>query len=192
MSKSADERFWSKVNKDAGVVSSAVSTACWLWTANTTGATGYGRFYPGGDYGTRGVVAHRYSYETAVGPIPDGLQIDHLCCVKRCVNPAHLEPVTNAENSRRRGLHNQRMKIAALEKSKVGDDYICEFGHVMEQSHYAWPNCSICFKKYKTEWGSNKYHSDHAWRSSFLEKDRERYWKNKSGGKVTSSRDLLT
>lgn len=47
------------------------------------------------------VRAHRFSYERAVGPIPAGLQIDHLCRVRACVNPAHLEPVTCGENVRR-------------------------------------------------------------------------------------------
>ena len=51
---------------------------------------GYGQFWDG----TRLVRAHRFAYEQIVGPIPDGLQLDHLCRVRSCVNPAHLEPVT--------------------------------------------------------------------------------------------------
>ena len=47
------------------------------------------------------VLAHRYAYEMARGPIPDGLVIDHLCRNRRCVNPEHMEPVTNMENLRR-------------------------------------------------------------------------------------------
>ncbi len=49
----------------------------------------------------RQVLAHRYAYEMERGPIPDGLELDHLCRVRECVNPAHLEPVTHAENMRR-------------------------------------------------------------------------------------------
>jgi len=45
--------------------------------------------------------AHRLSYETEIGPIPEGLELDHLCRVRSCVNPLHLEPVTHQENVRR-------------------------------------------------------------------------------------------
>jgi len=59
---------------------------------------GYARFNiaPG-----QSVHAHRFAYEELVGPIPEGLDLDHLCRNKTCVNPAHLEPVTRAENVRR-------------------------------------------------------------------------------------------
>jgi hypothetical protein len=84
------DRFWSKVSEDP--------SGCWLWTAGTTG--GYGMFGMGGRAG-RMYRAHRVSYEALVGPIPDGLQIDHLCRVRNCVNPSHLEPVTPEENNSR-------------------------------------------------------------------------------------------
>ena len=87
------ERFWSKVDKNG-------PGGCWLWTASLNNR-GYGRFGPTGQ--RKLVRAHRWAYEAVVGPIPDGLVIDHLCGVKRCVNPAHLEPVTNFENLRRAG-----------------------------------------------------------------------------------------
>ena len=69
---------------------------CWLWTAATNRA-GYGLLgIPG-----RSTLAHRIAYEEYVGPVPDGLELDHLCRVRRCVKPAHLEPVTRSENVRR-------------------------------------------------------------------------------------------
>jgi len=74
---------------------------CWEWTGNMR--KGYGRFSLTVAYKTkRDVPAHRVAYETFIGPIPDGLQLDHLCRNKGCVNPKHLEPVTCRENLLRR------------------------------------------------------------------------------------------
>ena len=69
--------------------------ACWEWTAAKQ--FGYGQIR----WGDRLTHAHRVSYELFVGPIPGGHQIDHLCRNRGCVNPEHLEPVTQAENIRR-------------------------------------------------------------------------------------------
>jgi hypothetical protein len=67
-------------------------TGCWVWTGAVNGGarSGYGYF--------RKRRAHRVAYEAWVGPIPEGLVLDHLCRVRRCVNPSHLEPVTVREN----------------------------------------------------------------------------------------------
>lgn len=79
-------------------VSPEPNSGCWLWTGCTE-EKGYAVLYKDNWKGHR--PAHRFSYETFVGPIPKGLHIDHLCNIKCCVNPAHLEPVTAQENNRR-------------------------------------------------------------------------------------------
>ena len=70
---------------------------CWLWLGPVT-ADGYGKTAVASG---RVQTSHRFFYEQLVGPIPDGLQLDHLCRVRNCVNPAHLEPVTVRENTLR-------------------------------------------------------------------------------------------
>ena len=86
------EVFWSKVAK------SDDPDGCWEWTAGKI-SDGYGHFWNSEQ--RRNESAHRVAYEALVGPIPDGLVLDHLCRNRGCVNPAHVEPVTNEENVRR-------------------------------------------------------------------------------------------
>ena len=81
------ERFWSKVEFGEH----------WLWRGRTHPMSGYGTYSRS--------QAHRVAYEFCVGPIPDGLVIDHLCRIRHCVHPDHLEAVTHQENCRR-GLNN--------------------------------------------------------------------------------------
>jgi HNH endonuclease len=91
------ERFWSQVERSAG---------CWLWQGHVN-RDGYGQFkvtVRAGVYRT--VRAHRWAWEAAHGPVPEGLTLDHLCGRTACVRPEHLEPCTNAENLRRR--HSRR------------------------------------------------------------------------------------
>lgn len=94
----AAERFWPKVDKNGPIPATFRHRgSCWQWTAGAI-STGYGLFHQAN---RKAVLAHRYSYEQLVGPIPDGLVIDHLCRNRRCVNPAHLEAVTTGVNTRR-------------------------------------------------------------------------------------------
>ena len=95
-----EDRFWPKVNKDGAVPEHRPELGpCWIWTASL-GRGGYGAFAKGGKRGGM-MLAHRFAYELLVGPIPADQEPDHLCRVKACVNPSHLEPVTHLENVRR-------------------------------------------------------------------------------------------
>lgn len=99
-----DRRFESYVDRNGPIpVDRPDLGPCWLCASGVNWA-GYAQFIASGSR----VAAHRWSYERFVGPIPDGLQIDHLCFVRNCVNPSHLEPVTAAENTRRRSA---RLKL---------------------------------------------------------------------------------
>jgi len=74
------------------------ASSCWLWTGGKT-RNGYGQAY---DPGSKRVwLVHRLAYWLLVGPIPQGLTLDHLCRVRHCVNPSHLEPVTSRVNTLR-------------------------------------------------------------------------------------------
>lgn len=75
---------------------------CWLWPGGTSG-NGYGQLttLTGDERKQTTIKVHRAMYERHVGPIPEGMELDHLCKVKRCANPAHLEPVTHLENVQR-------------------------------------------------------------------------------------------
>ena len=72
---------------------------CWLWPGSKTKTHGKLGLWTGEKLVT--IYVHRAMYERHVGPIPDGLVLDHLCMVPLCANPAHLEPVTQGENVRR-------------------------------------------------------------------------------------------
>jgi hypothetical protein len=109
------ERFWAKVNK---------TDTCWLWTASLDTA-GYGLFR----VNRKLWKAHRFSYELHIGPIPAGLVLDHVkargCTHTNCVNPAHLEPVTSGENTRRGDLSGNGAERRAFNLAKTH----CPAGH---------------------------------------------------------------
>lgn len=93
-----EARFWSKVDKNGPAPAHRPDLGpCWLWTA-CKAPFGYGRFYVskvGADY------AHRVAFRRVHGPIPDKLELDHLCRRRDCVNPSHLEAVTHRVNALR-------------------------------------------------------------------------------------------
>lgn len=88
---SLEERLFAQVDRGG-------PDECWPWTS-TPHHTGYGHIRL--PHGGPKAQAHRVAYELLIGPIPEGLTLDHLCMNKLCVNPAHLEPVTAEENSSR-------------------------------------------------------------------------------------------
>jgi hypothetical protein len=90
MRKQPLERFIEKISPEP-------NTGCWLWTGSER-SFGYGCCAKNG----KNYPAHRAAYELFKGPIPSGLEIDHLCHVTFCVNPDHLEPVTRQVNIKRR------------------------------------------------------------------------------------------
>lgn len=93
-------RFWAYVDKLGPIGRYRPELGpCWLWTSTLTD-DGYSKV----SWNGRQRSAHRLSYELRHGAIPKGLEIDHLCMVRHCVNPAHLEAVTKAENNRRARL----------------------------------------------------------------------------------------
>lgn len=125
------DRFWDRVHFN-------LDTGCWEWTAAKTSA-GYSqlRFEGRVRYG------HRLAYEALVGPIPDGLHLDHFACeVRRCVNPWHVRPVTPRENQ----LRSDGIGSQMLAKRE------CHNGHPLEGDNlYVAPGrgdrqCRICTK----------------------------------------------
>lgn len=87
-------RFWRFVDKTS-------QTPCWRWVGATQNGYGALGLTPAND-GTQKIArAHRFAYELLIGPIPEGLEIDHRCSNRLCVNPEHMEPVTHTENLRR-------------------------------------------------------------------------------------------
>lgn len=123
------ERFWAKVQKIEG--------GCWLWLAGKNNQ-GYGHF--------NASPAHRVAYEWLVGPIPEGAHLDHLCRVKPCVNPAHLEPVSCRENIMR------GCGVAAVNAQKTH----CPKGHPLDGDNLALVRgerrCLTCYRAYQREW----------------------------------------
>lgn len=126
------ERFLSKVNKNG-------AGGCWLWTA-AINSKGYGVFRHNGIMRLASTVA----FEIFKGPKPRGMHVDHLCRVRHCVNPAHLDLVTPKVNTRR-GLAGQFLK--RVQESKTH----CPRGHPYAGSNlYIAPNgsrqCKMCRK----------------------------------------------
>lgn len=114
-------------------------TGCWHWTASLN-YKGYSQVWWQG----RMRSGHRLIYQMLIGPISDGLQIDHLCRVPACVNPDHLEPVTPTENSRR-GRHG-----VLLTHCPQGHPY--DEDNTKHHPNGRWRDCKECINRRSREW----------------------------------------
>lgn len=141
--RSAQERFQAKTRQR--------ETGCIEWTGALT-STGYGSFYAApGEY----IPAHRWAYTQSKGEIPKGMQLDHLCRNRSCVNPDHLEPVTVRENLLRGNTVTARNR--AVTHCPAGHEYTPENTYVAPGSP-GNRHCKTCIhsrslaRKFKKEW----------------------------------------
>lgn len=118
-----------------------ISGPCWMWTAS---GSRYGLIRHGG--GTR--VAHRVVYELLVGPVPDGLELDHLCRVKYCCSPMHLEPVTHQVNVDRAKPLEGRPRWTHCPK---GHELAGENVKIKERRGYVERTCGTCARRRSRE-----------------------------------------
>ncbi len=130
--KPAADRFWPKVKKNGPVPEQRPDLGpCWVWDAAISADTEYGSFTAEGH---KRIGAHVFSYVLHYGPVPDGLEVDHLCRNRQCVNPTHLEAVTHQENVLR-GAHGQLITH-------------CPQGHPYDESNTIYSSgarkCRIC------------------------------------------------
>lgn len=136
------ERFWDKVDRDSD------PDGCWTWTAYATprakGCLPYGKFGLDG----RVQFAHRVAYTLTRGPVPDGMQLDHLCRNTLCVRPEHLEPVTARVNI----LRGQSFAPANAAKTHCPKGHEYTPANTMRGNSPTERKCRTCYNAYQREW----------------------------------------
>lgn len=150
MERQRADRFWAKVNKAGPIPTYAPHLGpCWLWTGALNGGTGYGSFslgYRRANGSPASGLAHRVAYAIQRGAIPKGLTIDHLCRVRHCVRPTHLE-ATSMKTNILRGTG-----ITAREAKRTH----CPQGHPYNTAntrlYRGWRTCRTCRAEYKKRW----------------------------------------
>lgn len=133
------ERFESKIIKTGN---------CWEWLAYKM-SNGYGNFH----YKGKTKLAHRISYQIYRGDIPQGLQLDHLCRNRGCVNPDHLEVVTQQENIKRGDICNDNNPRKKLTHCKNGHEFTKENTIIVNGKSR---NCRECHKESMKKYRRNK------------------------------------
>lgn len=152
------ERFWAKVRVDD-------ATGCWLWTAARK--RGYGVFHFDG----RQRLAHRLAFQALVGPVPEGLVLDHFACDNPpCCNPEHVRPATVRENTLR-----SRSSFAGINSRKTH----CHRGHPLDGEHLmlvpGGRQCRTCRKERDRERKRARYATDAEYRERIKAAVRDRY-----------------
>ena len=123
---------------------------CWAWSAGFS-RSGYGKMYLCEPGRRVSLTAGRIGYELLVGEIPEGLMLDHLCRNRGCVNPKHLEPVTNQENARR-GIGGRAASERALKRTHCfnGHEYTPENNYYRKKTGFRI--CRICVRISNKVW----------------------------------------
>ena len=143
----AEQRFWAKVDRSGPVPDRRPDLGeCWIWRAWVDRTTGYGLWTYVEDDRKVTTTAHAFAYRVTYGAPPVGLHHDHLCHVRTCCRPSHLEAVTQAENNRR--------------SPKLARRTECKRGHSYAEHGYTYPSgavaCRTCNRDAQRAWRSRR------------------------------------